>query len=82
LITFWKRNANGIIAPFKAIDPIDFYVVNVKPKKALGQFVFPKARLIEKVMISTPTKDDKKAFCIYPKWDILKFEQTERTKRW
>ncbi|WP_103070147.1 MepB family protein [Aquimarina sediminis] len=81
-VTFWQRNENGSIEPFDETDAFDFYIVNVKTDAKLGQFVFPKAVLIKKGILSTSKKEGKRAFRVYPNWDITKNKQAERTQKW
>jgi hypothetical protein len=81
-VTFWKRNKNGIIEPFHEKDTFDFYVVTVKFNNLLGQFVFPKAVLIQQGIISTKNKEGKRAFRVYSIWDIPKSEQAKKTQKW
>lgn len=81
-VTFWKRNKNGMIEPFNEFDQIDFYTVNVRAKAEFGQFVFPKAVLIKKGIISTRKKEGKRGFRVYPKWNVVKNKQAERTQKW
>ena len=81
-VTFWKRNENGQIEPFDENDQIDFYTVNVRTENEFGQFVFPKSVLIKKGIISTEKKEGKRAFRVYPNWDIPKSKQAERTQKW
>lgn len=81
-VTFWKRNRNGSIEPFHESDRIDFYVVNVWTETEFGQFVFPKGVLIKKGIISTERKEGKRAFRVYPNWDIPGNKQAERTQKW
>ncbi len=81
-VTFWKRNANGPIEPFDQKDPIDFYVVNVRAENKFGQFVFPKLILVKKGIVSTEEKEGKRAFRVYPKWDLVHNKQAERTQKW
>ncbi|SHG73367.1 hypothetical protein SAMN05444483_12523 [Salegentibacter echinorum] len=81
-VTFWKRNRNGIIEPFFESDSIDFYIVNVRAYNKLGQFVFPKSVLIKKGIISTQYKEGKRAFRVYPNWDIARSKQAEQTQKW
>ena len=81
-VTFWKRNENGPIEPFEENDKIDFYVVNVRTENGFGQFVFPKSVLIGKGIISSGKKEGKRAFRVYPSWDIAKNKQAERTQNW
>ncbi|MGS2739696.1 MepB family protein [Sinomicrobium sp. M5D2P17] len=81
-VTFWKRNGKGPIEPFHETDPIDFYVVNVQTKKQMGQFVFPKSALIKKEIISTDKKEGKRAFRVYPSWDVTHNKQAEQAQKW
>lgn len=81
-VTFWKRNENGPIEPFFETDPINFYVVNVRTENKFGQFVFPKSVLVKKGIISTGKKEGKRAFRVYPNWDIAKNKQSEQTQKW
>lgn len=81
-VTFWKRNTNGTIEPFHSTDTLDFYVINVRSEKQLGQFVFPKSVLIKKGLISTDQKEGKRGFRVYPVWDIVNNKQAEQTQKW
>ncbi len=81
-VTFWKRNEKGVIEPFFETDKIDFYLVNVRTDKQFGQFVFPKSVLVEKRIISTDKKEGKRAFRVYPSWDIAKSKQAEQSQKW
>ncbi|MDQ7918390.1 MepB family protein [Mesonia sp. MT50] len=81
-VTFWKRNEGGTIAPFEVSDLIDFYVVNVRTENKFGQFVFPKSVLVKRGIISTPKKEGKRAFRVYPIWDLVLSKQAKRTQQW
>ncbi|MET7029924.1 MepB family protein [Sediminicola luteus] len=81
-VTFWKRNGDGPIDPFDESDRFDFYVVNVRANEEFGQFVFPKTILLKKGILSTAKKEGKRAFRVYPSWDIVKSKQAERTQKW
>lgn len=81
-VTFWKRKKNGLIEPFSENDAIDFYVVNVKTENEFGQFVFPKSVLIKKGILSTEKKEGKRAFRVYPHWDMVKNKQAKQTQMW
>lgn len=81
-VTFWKRNGNGPIVPLDENDDFEFYVVNVRTEIEFGQFVFPKNELIKKGIISTQKKEGKRAFRVYPNWDIPKNKTAERTQNW
>ncbi len=81
-VTFWKRSKDGPIEPYDENDPFDLYIVNVVADEHLGQFVFPKQVLIKKGIISTQKKEGKRAFRVYPIWDIAKSKQAEKTQQW
>jgi hypothetical protein len=81
-VTFWKRNEQKITTPFSETDKIDFYVIHVKTETQKGQFVFPKDVLIAKGIISTPAKDGKRGFRVYPKWDSVLNKQAIKTQVW
>ncbi|PKD16185.1 MepB family protein [Salegentibacter salinarum] len=81
-VTFWKRNGNGPIEPFKENDQFDFFTVNVKSENELGQFVFPKSVLMKKGIISTEKKEGKRAIRVYPSWVNANNKQAERTQKW
>ena len=81
-VTFWKRIGKGPIEPFNHDDNIDFFVVNCRTGERFGQFVFPRSILIKKGIISTKTKEGKRAFRVYPKWDPVKSKQAEKTQKW
>ena len=81
-VTFWKRNPSEVTIPFKDSDDFDYFVITTKRKNNLGQFVFPKAVLIQKGIISTAKKEGKRGFRVYPIWDITKSKQAIKTQEW
>ncbi len=81
-VVFWKRIANGTIQPFITTDDIDAYVVSTRKGNLFGQFVFPKAVLIEKGIMSTSTKEGKRAIRVYPPWDVVTSKQAQQTQQW
>ena len=81
-VTIWKRNNKGITAPFDVLDNFDFIVITSKSDKNLGQFVFPKAVLLEKGIISKNNISGKRGIRVYPPWDIPISKQAEKTQLW
>ena len=81
-VTFWKRNKEGITEPLSENDPFDFYVINVRNRDQLGQFVLPKSTLIDKGIISSSKKDGKRGFRVYPSWDTAMNPQARKTQSW
>ena len=81
-VTFWKRIVSIEIEPFNENDLFDFFVVNVQCEKSIGQFVFPKSVLVEKGIISTEMKEGKRAFRVYPSWNLNLNEQALKSQKW
>lgn len=81
-VTFWRRNKEGITAPFHENDSFDYYIINVKKENRLGQFVFPKSVLIEKGIVATDKKDGKRGFRVYPIWDDVNNKQAQKSQEW
>ncbi|WP_329804405.1 MepB family protein [Flavobacterium facile] len=81
-VTIWKRNNEGITAPFDVSDNFDFIVITSKSDKNLGQFVFSKAVLLEKGIISNNNTSGKRGIRVYPPWDIPTSKQAEKTQLW
>ena len=81
-VTIWKRNEQGITAPFDVFDDIDFIIITSKKEGNLGQFIFPKTVLIEKGIISQNEKEGKRGIRVYPPWDEATNRQAEKTQNW
>lgn len=81
-VTFWKRNSEGITEPYSEFDAFDFLVVNVFKGDNFGQFVFSKAVLISKGILSTDKKGGKRGFRIYTPWDDVASKQALKTQQW
>ncbi|TDO69848.1 hypothetical protein EV143_11322 [Flavobacterium chryseum] len=81
-VTLWKRNKSGIIEPFNFSDAIDFVVISVRKDDFLGQFIFPKAVLLQKGIFSTAAKEGKRATRVYPPWDETTSKQAQKTQQW
>lgn len=81
-VAIWKRNAAGITAPFDMADDIDFIIVAARSGDNLGQFIFPKAVLADKGIITQNGKEGKRGIRVYPPWDIVANKQAEKTQDW
>lgn len=81
-VTLWKRNVSETIEPLDFSDPIDFVIISVRKENSFGQFIFPKAVLLEKGIFSTLTKEGKRATRVYPPWDITTSKQAQKTQQW
>lgn len=81
-VTIWKRDKNGITVPFDISDDIDFIVITSKRDNDIGQFIFPKAVLAEKGIISQKGKGGKRGIRVYPSWDTTTNKQAQKTQSW
>ena len=81
-VTFWKRTGSGPIQPIDSSDKIDFFVVTVKTKTRMGQFVFPKSALIKHGILSVKGKGGKRALRVYPSWNVTESKQALKTQAW
>lgn len=81
-VTFWKRLGKGPILPYEFTDSFDFLVVSVRAENHFGQFVFPKAVLCEKGIVSFNGREGKRAIRIYPPWDKADNSQAKKTQAW
>ena len=81
-VTCWTRDKNGITVPFNESDTIDYFVVSVSSGVYFGQFVFPKSVLITQGILSTEDRDGKRAFRVYPEWDVPQSKQAIQTQQW
>ena len=81
-VTIWKRSEEGITTPFDMSDDIDFVVITSRSGENLGQFIFPKAVLIEEGIFSQTGKGGKRGIRVYPPWDIAQSKQAVRTQSW
>ena len=81
-VTLWKRIGSSVIQPFESTDDLDFFVVTVKFRGRLGQFVFPKAILIQQDILSVDSKGGKRGIRVYPAWDKVESKQALKTQKW
>ncbi|MEV0374706.1 MepB family protein [Streptomyces sp. NPDC050636] len=81
-VTVWKRSADGPIQPFDAADPVDLFVISTREGRHFGQFVFPRAVLCEKGIVSRNGVGGKRAFRVYPPWVTTTNRQAGNTQKW
>ncbi|RZK08256.1 MAG: hypothetical protein EOO46_14340, partial [Flavobacterium sp.] len=81
-VTIWKRNKEGVTAPFDVLDALDFVVVTSRSGANIGQFIFPKLVLVAKGIVSQNGKDGKRGIRVYPPWDTVTNKQAETTQKW
>lgn len=81
-VTIWKRNTEGITAPFSSTDDFDFFIITVKKDENLGQFIFSKTILEEKEIIDSLFKKGKRGMRVYAPWDNTTSIQARKTQEW
>lgn len=80
-VTIWKRNKEGNTAPFDYKD-LDFIIITSKSGDRIGQFIFSKAILAKKGIITKNGKSGKCGIRVYPPWDNVTSKQAEQTQSW
>lgn len=81
-VSIWKRNQEGITVPYEISDDFDFMIISTKKDNKAGQFIFPKAALLEQGIISTENKEGKRGIRVYPPWDTPENKQAIKTQAW
>ncbi len=81
-VSIWKRNQDGITAPFDISDDIDFIIITTKCDEKMGHFIFPKAVLVNKGVVTTKGKGGKRGIRVYPPWDLVTNKQAAKTQIW
>ncbi|MFG1785004.1 MepB family protein [Rhodococcus oryzae] len=81
-VTLWKRSAQGPIAPFDIVDPVELVIVSTRDGDRLGQFVFPRRALAERGVLSRDGVGGKRAIRVYPPWAAPTSRQARGTQAW
>lgn len=81
-VAIWKRNNNGITAPFDISDSLDFMIISVRDSENFGQFIFPKLVLVSKGIVSKNEKGGKRGIRVYAPWDRPTNKQAIQTQAW
>lgn len=85
-VTIWKRpTPQAEIAPLDGADGVDVVVVSVTeagPGGRHGQFVFDRAVLLAKGVMSRDGVGGKRALRVYPPWTVPLAKDAVRTQQW
>lgn len=81
-VAVWKRNKEGITAPFDVGDSLDFMIISVRDSENFGQFIFPKSVLVAKGIVSQNEKGGKRGIRVYAPWDKPENKQAIKTQAW
>ena len=79
-VSLWKRNSNGIVAPYDTHDAIDMVLIMTQAPSRCGLFVFPRSVLEEKGIITTSQREGKRGLRVYTPWDTPSNQQALSTK--
>ena len=82
-VTVWKRShPDAEIAPLDEADPVDVVIIAVSDGAQHGFFIFSRAVLIERGVMSRAGQGGKRALRVYPPWCAPESAQAQRTQRW
>jgi hypothetical protein len=81
-VTIWKRNEAGITTPFNDQDEFDLLIISANNADLFGQFIFPKAILVQHKIITKNGIEGKRGIRVYPPWDTVTNKQAEKTQQW
>ncbi|APA68535.1 MepB family protein [Janthinobacterium sp. 1_2014MBL_MicDiv] len=81
--TVWKRPHPGAaIAPLDDGDAVDAVIVAVADGGRHGYFIFSRAVLLERGVMSRAGMGGKRALRVYAPWCVPASSQAQRTQRW
>lgn len=80
-VALWRRAAAGSAEPFP-VEEVDALVIAVREGVRFGAFVFSKAVLVERGIVSVDGVGGKRGFRIYPPWSAVTSRQAERSQSW
>ncbi len=82
-VTLWKRpDPDGEIAPFGVDDGIAIVVVAVEHREKLGWFIFDSKTLESKGILTSGSKEGKRAFRVYGPTTSPTSTAAKRTQAW
>jgi hypothetical protein len=81
-VTFYKRQDNGIIAPYDSNDNIDFYIIMKQDIELPEYFIMPKKILCQYDILSINGIGGKRGFRLYTPDDIVTSIQAQKTQAW
>ncbi|WP_313640028.1 MepB family protein [Paenibacillus sp.] len=81
-VTLWERSGDGPIQPYDVSDQVDYYVISTRKENHFGQFIFPKAVLGDRDVLSDRGEGGKRAMRVYPPWDSPTSTQAQKTQKW
>jgi hypothetical protein len=82
-VTVWKRpHPDAEIAPLDEADSVDVVIIAVGDGTQHGFFVFARAVLLERGVMSRAGSGGKRALRVYPPWCAPASVQAQRTQRW
>lgn len=81
-VTLWKRSLQGPIEPYSISDPLNLVFISTRRGEEDGLFIFSKDILLKMGILSHENKEGKRAFRVYPPWDLAINNQAKKTQQW
>ena len=81
-VTIWKRDNNGITAPYSITDDVQFYMFLTVNNEQIGIFLVPKQIMHQRKLLSDSIQEGKRGCRIYPAWDVPTNKQAMETQAW
>lgn len=97
-VTFWQKGSDGINQPYDYDEAPDLLIISVFKdynvegdsrreeikinNSSFGQFVFPKAILLNKGILKSSSAQGKMGMRVYPSWDTPTSNSAIKTQQW
>ncbi|WP_294976134.1 MepB family protein [uncultured Leuconostoc sp.] len=81
-VVFWEKDSHSKNKPFDYDNSPDFLIINVIDLYRQGQFVFPKALLVQKKILVSADSKGKMALRVYPEWVKDLNKTAVQTQQW
>ncbi|PWH86102.1 MepB family protein [Brumimicrobium oceani] len=81
-VAIWKRNKEGITAPYSIFDSLEYMIIFTEKEQEKGVFIFPKEALHQNKILSDEKLNGKRGIRVYPPWDEPKNNQAMKTQIW
>lgn len=78
-VAIWKRNSQGITAPYNETDDFDYLLLAIDTPDAKGFFLYPKSALADLQIITTSKKEGKRGMRVYPLLEEVMNKEAQTT---
>lgn len=80
-VAIWQRDNNKLSIPYQKDDKIKYHLIFSQKDSQQGVFIFSQDILVDKNIISS-NRIGKRAFRVYPSWDVCISKQAINTQKW